>query len=386
MFNNNGASNTDCANNICNNISDNNTAVFSCTQIFADTPDDEAEMLKSFIDVLSEGTVLVTYNGTTFDLPFVKARCAHHGIDCSVLDKCCHIDIYTHVKKLNSLLGLDSLKQKSIETFLGYDREDIYGGGELIKVYRDYIIKFKLSDTDEAGKLRGIMLLHNREDVMYLAKICQVLLYNEVINIANSDVLKLDDMRFVTCSTYDNMTDGYDFILNGASNLNNNLLSESGVVKGKQEVECLDTVISGIEYEFKSAIQFPQVFSKDANGIKLEISHNTVTFKIPVTEGELCHFYSDYRNYFYLPAEDRAIHKSVAAYVDAANREKATKENCYSKRKGYFIPNINETPYPCFKRHYNDKESYIQFDEKLCSEPKFIANYVSSIMQKHMTV
>jgi hypothetical protein len=312
--------------------------VFSCTQIFADTPDDEADMLKSFIDGLSESTVLVTYNGTTFDLPFVKARCARHGIDCSVLDNCCHIDIYAHVKRLNSLLGLDSLKQKNVEAFLGYDREDIYGGGELIKVYRDYIIKHKLSENDEAGKLRDIMLLHNREDVMYLAKICQVLLYNEVIGIANSDVLKLADVH---------------------------------------------VSISRIEYEFKSAVQFPQSITREAHFIQLEISRNAVTFKIPVTEGELCHFYSDYKNYFYLPAEDRAIHKSVAAYVDAANREKATKENCYSKRKGYFIPYFNETPYPCFKKEYNDKESYIQFDEKLCREPKFIVEYAAAIITNY---
>jgi hypothetical protein len=161
-----------------------------------------------------------------------------------------------------------------------------------------------------------------------------------VIGIANSDVLKLADVR---------------------------------------------VSISRIEYEFKSAVQFPQTLSREVYGIQLEISRNAVTFKIPVTEGELCHFYSDYKNYFYLPAEDRAIHKSVASYVDAANREKATKENCYSKRKGYFIPYFNETPYPCFKKEYNDKESYIQFDEKLCSEPEFIANYISSIIQKHMT-
>jgi hypothetical protein len=102
-----------------------------------------------------------------------------------------------------------------------------------------------------------------------------------------------------------------------------------------------------------------------------------------VTDGELCHFYSDYRNYFYLPAEDRAIHKSVAAYVDAANREKATKENCYSKRKGYFIPYFNETPYPCFKRHYNDKESYIEFNDKLCKEPEFVVEYAATIITNY---
>lgn len=35
------------------------------------------------------------------------------------------------------------------------------------------------------------------------------------------------------------------------------------------------------------------------------------------------HFYSDYKNYYYLPKEDMAIHKSVAAYVDHEYRENA---------------------------------------------------------------
>ena len=41
-----------------------------------------------------------------------------------------------------------------------------------------------------------------------------------------------------------------------------------------------------------------------------------------IFEGEMRHFYSDYKNYYYLPKEDMAIHKSVAAYVDHEYREK----------------------------------------------------------------
>ena len=48
---------------------------------------------------------------------------------------------------------------------------------------------------------------------------------------------------------------------------------------------------------------------------------------------------TDYlKEYFYLPAEDTAVHKSVASYVDKEFRQKATKDTCYIKQNGDFLP------------------------------------------------
>ena len=41
-------------------------------------------------------------------------------------------------------------------------------------------------------------------------------------------------------------------------------------------------------------------------------------------------FYKDYKNYYYLPEQNCAIHKSVAAYVDKSRRTAATKNTCYT--------------------------------------------------------
>ena len=41
-------------------------------------------------------------------------------------------------------------------------------------------------------------------------------------------------------------------------------------------------------------------------------------------------YYLDYKNYYYLPNEDMAVHKSVAVSVDRTHREKAAPENCYT--------------------------------------------------------
>ena len=48
-------------------------------------------------------------------------------------------------------------------------------------------------------------------------------------------------------------------------------------------------------------------------------------------------FYKDYKNYFYLPNEDMAIHKSMATFIDKDKKIKATKDNCYTKITDTFI-------------------------------------------------
>lgn len=50
------------------------------------------------------------------------------------------------------------------------------------------------------------------------------------------------------------------------------------------------------------------------------------------------YFFKDYKNYYYLPMEHMAIHKSMAAYVDDAHKEKATKDNAFTTKTGSFIP------------------------------------------------
>lgn len=51
------------------------------------------------------------------------------------------------IKPYKSLLGLDSLKQKAIERFLGIFRTDPYSGGQLIEVYQDYLTTRTLGFT-----------------------------------------------------------------------------------------------------------------------------------------------------------------------------------------------------------------------------------------------
>lgn len=305
-----------------------------CRQIFSDTPDDEADMLKSFISSINANSIIITYNGSNFDIPFIEARCKRYDICTDTIRQCRQIDIYSHIRKLSHLLKLDNLKQKTVEQFCGIVREDIYSGGELIETYKEYIIKYKLNDNDAAAALNNL-LTHNREDVAALPMICPVLLYNSLFRIDVCSDIQLSDI-----------------------NIDN----------------------SAIRYTLSSVIPYPGRLSLNYNSINLSVSGDSITCVIPVINGTLKHFYPDYRNYYYLPDEDRAIHKSIAAYVDVSSKEKANKDNCYTKKAGYFIPYYDETKYPAFRYKYNDKFFFIQYDEERLNDKDFIKSYIKDIL------
>ena len=82
--------------------------------------------------------------------------------------------------------------------------------------------------------------------------------------------------------------------------------------------------------------------------------------------GSMYHFFPDYRNYYYLPEEDTAIHKSVASFVAASHREKAKAQSCYVKKQGTFLPLAGESKLPAFQRYYKDPVLWFEYipDEK----------------------
>ena len=48
----------------------------------------------------------------------------------------------------------------------------------------------------------------------------------------------------------------------------------------------------------------------------LEINKNKIYAEIKIIKDELKFFHTDYKDYYYLPVEDCAIHKSLATFVD----------------------------------------------------------------------
>ena len=102
---------------------------------------------------------------------------------------------------------------------------------------------------------------------------------------------------------------------------------------------------------------------------------------LPIYSGELKHFYKKYRNYYYLPQEDRAIHKSVAAFVDRGHRTRATAATCYQKASGLFLPQPAEIITPVFRRSYDDRTLWFRLDQDNPPGPEQMHAYARAMLQ-----
>ena len=94
----------------------------------------------------------------------------------------------------------------------------------------------------------------------------------------------------------------------------------------------------------------------------------------------LKHFYSNYKDYYYLPDEDMAIHKSIATYVDKDHRKKCTAKNCFTKKDGSFLPQYDEIFTPVFKTDIKDNVSYFETTEDFFNSKSNIQEYTQHII------
>lgn len=139
---------------------DNKTVI---KQFFADTEDDEKELLLSFINTIKNYQNHITFNGLTFDIPFLNTRLKKHNID-FYLSKNDDIDILKLIRPFKEKLSLSDCKLKTIEKYLGIHREDTISGKESIDLYKDYSVNQNID-------LKEKILLHNYEDIYYLGVI-----------------------------------------------------------------------------------------------------------------------------------------------------------------------------------------------------------------------
>ena len=137
-------------------------------QFFAETLNDEKDVLEATISVLKQADVVLTYNGRSFDMPFTAARAAKYGLKCDLpydLDLFTVLSGYSEIKKFTG-----SLSQKSIEKFMGEapGRDDRIDGRESIRLYEQYL-------EMPSYALEKTIMLHNHDDICQLYRILPVI-------------------------------------------------------------------------------------------------------------------------------------------------------------------------------------------------------------------
>ena len=102
--------------------------------------------------------------------------------------------------------------------------------------------------------------------------------------------------------------------------------------------------------------------------------------KIPIYEEELKYFYSNYHDYYYLPTEDVALHKSVAGFVDKSYRLPASAANCYTRKQSSYLPQWDYVFTPFFKRDYKSQELFFELTDELKKDRSAFSQYASHVL------
>lgn len=139
-------------------------------QYFADNPIEERDVLGKAIETLKDIDFVITYNGKSFDMPFLYERSSRLSLP---YEQIYNLDLYQLVKNHSTLKEtLGSLSQKSMEKFMGIasNRDDEISGGESVTLYTKY------TNSLEKNLLTQI-LLHNSDDVLQLTRLIPLIKY-----------------------------------------------------------------------------------------------------------------------------------------------------------------------------------------------------------------
>lgn len=301
-------------------------------QWFAESYEDEITLLTTFFEFAKDYSCLIHFNGNNFDLPYITQKCQRYELPYS-FDDFDGIDIYRRISPYRHFLKLPNCKQKTLEQFMDIDRQDPFGGGELIGIYHEYV----KNPTDYSEKS---LLFHNEEDLKGMLELLPILSFYDLFN---SDVRA----KKVQANSYKDLA-------------------------GNKRQELIMTVAL--------PITLPKEISASGNGCYFKGYENEGQIRVPIFEGELKYFYSNYKDYYYLPTEDIALHKSVASFVDKEHRIPATASTCYTRKCSSYLPQWDTLVNPFFKNDYKDKKMYFELTDEVKKERQTFSAYATHIL------
>lgn len=91
-------------------------------------------------------------------------------------------------------------------------------------------------------------------------------------------------------------------------------------------------------------------------------------------------YWANYHDYYYLPAEDVALHKSVAGFVEKPYRIPASAANCYTRKQSSYLPQWDILFTPFFKREYKSHEHFFELTEELKKDRAAFSKYAGHIL------
>ncbi|SFP92786.1 hypothetical protein SAMN02910358_00120 [Lachnospiraceae bacterium XBB1006] len=252
-------------------------------QFLTQSKEDEVFLLITFFNFCKSFSACITYNGSGFDIPFLREKEARYKLTNSFPDMKI-IDLYKELKPYKKIFKLVDLKQKTIEQFLGIEREDMYTGGELISHYLRY-------EKQPSDKEEQLLFLHNYEDILGMAKLLAIQAYLDVFQ---------GQFHFVSATR-------------------------------NQSINYYGAMEERLVLAAKTNTTIPVPISYSYDGYYITLHDDSLMLSTPISNDTIRVPYLDYKNYYYLVKEDIAILKSMATYIDKTDRVNATPKTAYGK-------------------------------------------------------
>lgn len=292
--------------------------------LFNDDGCSEAEMLQELNTYLENKKYLVTYNGDTFDIPYITAKYMEHEMEASDLKKLISVDIYKKLRPYKKHMHLDSMKQSDMEKLMGIRRSSFISGGDLIRQYKEYLISGSKSLLDN-------LITHNHDDLTGLVRLTGLLsvynLFHGMYGIKSAE-LKDNKLKINICK-----------------------------------------------------IRLPVRINYATDLMTINALGDNACITVPVFSCRLKYFFKDYKNYYYLPKEDMAVHKTIAEYVDREYKKKATKETAYITKDSLFIRKGEMPAEYVYKESASSDKCYIELTDEMLNDREMLYAYVSGILK-----
>lgn len=360
------------------------------TQYLAEHTSEEPELLAAFFADAAPFSTLIHFNGTTFDLPYINARakaCRLPVLFDGASDQN-SVDLYQKLRRLKKLSGAAHMKQKDLETFAGWQREDTLTGKHMVAMFHTYE---KTSDPE----LRRLMLLHNHDDLVGMTHLLPLAAYLMLTEGTFAQITSCSPVAAFSGNTSTDLSfSASDISDETATDCNPDRqdtteepqpfvsgTSAPATDYGSPHLCICFALTAPLPHDLSLSIPYQPARSEE-KFFQLIVKNSTAIFDIPGIDAEMKYFFPDYKNYYYLPLEDQAIHKSVAAYVEKEYRVPAKAMTCYTRKSGTFYPQPSATLTPAFRSSYESQAFYFAWQEEYEANPELLRPLLTAILQR----
>ena len=276
-----------------------------------ESPAYELALLKKLSEMLkmTGGNIISAIS----DVKYIKEKCSFYRLNDPFFSR--------KIIFLEDLLKTDGCAvsdRYAYENVIGFERHSILNGTSFPGEYTEYLLTGRKDIIDE-------LIDHNSDDLKSLAAICRSTAASDPFtsgNIIIDSVTEQDGELCVMFSLADTTVSKEGLSLNG----------------------CVNASSAALEY-------------------CIQACGNAGKFTCEALHGELKFFFENYKDYYYLPMEGRAVHKSVGQFVDPAFRKRARKETAFEPVTGDFYPEFSSGIRPSFKNAPDDNAAFFRISD-----------------------